>query len=149
MRLHGCVFVSLADALTSPHSGQLELVEPLDALIARVSTVQPPPGLSKKPPVEIIEGGFVYRKKTFNLSGKPLQILQALISAKDFRISAQDLQQTIWEDTETGLETVRNAVSDARKALRDAAKSQGVELKDPIPCVDRGKNLAWSLDLSA
>jgi DNA-binding winged helix-turn-helix (wHTH) protein len=107
------------------------------------SALSDPASSIKKPPLEIIEGGFIYQGKDHKLSGKPLQVLREFLGAKYYRQSAADLQKAVWKDAETGLETIKNAVSDVRKALRQA----GIGTNDPIPCVDRGANLAWRLEL--
>jgi hypothetical protein len=94
-------------------------------------------------------GGFSYRGVRQRLSGKPLQILEALNAARDKTLPLRALQERIWDDREAGQETIRSAVATARKVLRAAIKQAGGDDRiDPLPVVDRGSDrTAWHLSL--
>jgi len=98
--------------------------------------------------LNVCPGGFTCEGKEFALSGKPLQVLRAFLYARQHRLTARDLQDSVWgDDSAVGPETVKTAVSAVRSALRTAARKLGLKIaKDPLPCIDRGtKNLAWKL----
>jgi DNA-binding response OmpR family regulator len=94
-------------------------------------------------------GAFVYREHREPLSGKPLEVLQALNEAQGKTLTLAALRDKIWPDCVTGEEAIRSAVAAARKALRRAIKAVGGEgPADPLPLVNRGTNrTAWRLDL--
>jgi hypothetical protein len=101
----------------------------------------------------MIAGGFVYRKHKENLVGKPWCVLNELVKSKTKRVTAADLlrsQTGIWPiDSLATTENVRDAIEVARAALRKALGAAKVKNppRDPIPCVDRGPNLAWELTM--
>jgi hypothetical protein len=94
-------------------------------------------------------GAFVYRGHREPLSGKPLQVIEALYLASGNVCTLKALQDTIWKDTSSGEEAIRSAVQAARDALRRAMRAVSVEgPKNPIPTADRGSGrTAWRLDL--
>lgn len=84
------------------------------------------------------------------ISGKPLQVLKDLAIAPEKRRTAAELQDSIWgDDSEAFVDTVKNAVSDLREILRVVARKNKIRTKDPIPCIDCGRNLAWKLTFPA
>jgi DNA-binding response OmpR family regulator len=96
-------------------------------------------------------GAFVYRDHRQQLSGKPLQVRQALAKARGQVLTLVALWDQCWGDAEVGEETVRSAVKAARAALRHAIQAVGVTCPrgfDPIPSADRGTGrTAWRLQL--
>jgi len=99
--------------------------------------------------LSFLPGAFVYRGHREPLSGKPLEVLQALNEAQGKTLTLAALRDKVWPDCVTGEETIRSAVATARKALRRAIKANGGnDTADPLPAVDRGTNrTAWHLDL--
>jgi hypothetical protein len=99
--------------------------------------------------LSFVPGGFRYRGQQHDLSGKALQVLEALYRAPGQAMTLHDLQNTIWPDQEAGQETIRSAVKVARRALREAMRAANVPgPNDPVPAVDRGTGrTAWRLDL--
>ncbi len=101
------------------------------------------------PALDILPGGIKYGTATVELSGKPLACIRALDDAWQNRLDWGTLRNRVWgEDTYTERRTIMNAIKDARRALRKLARKAGRivdENYDPLPCVDRGRNLAWKL----
>jgi hypothetical protein len=99
--------------------------------------------------LSFIPGGFVYRGQRHDLSGKPLQVLEALYQAPGQAMTLLRLRDKIWCDEEVGQEAIRSAVKVARDALRVAMRrAKSSETNDPIPNIDRGTGrTAWRLDL--
>ena len=96
-------------------------------------------------------GAFVYGNRRHKLSGKPLQVLEALATARDQVLTLAALRDRCWGDAEIGEETIRSAIKTARAAVRRAIQAVGVTCPrgfDPIPIVDRGRGrTAWRLQL--
>jgi hypothetical protein len=115
----------------------------------------PTGGAAQTPPAEsticMIPGGFVYRRHKEDLAGKPWGVLNAFVNSATKRLTAADLlkpQSGIWAvDSIATADNVKDAVEDVRAALRKVLSAAKVENspRDPIPCVDRGPNLAWEL----
>jgi hypothetical protein len=94
-------------------------------------------------------GGFTFKAISAPLGAAPIRILKALHKAAR-PCSEPDLigaASTDGSTIEKG--TLRGYLSEARNALREAMKKAGVDVADPIPCVQRGKDVrgAWSLVL--
>jgi hypothetical protein len=96
-----------------------------------------------------LPGAFVYRGHRQPLSGKPLQVLQALNEAQGKTLTLAALIDKVWPDCQTGQETIRSAIAKARRALREAITTTGEQAPaDPLPAVDRGTDrTAWRLNL--
>jgi hypothetical protein len=113
-----------------------------------------PPVAAKAPascPLTFEPGAFVYRNRRQPLSGKPLQVLEALAKAKGNVLTLAALRDLCWQDDLVGEETIRSAVKEARAALRGVIPASGAECGspfDPIAVVDRGVGrTAWRLSL--
>jgi hypothetical protein len=105
-------------------------------------------GESSNESILVKPGGFVYRRKEHRLAGKPLAILKEFVATKDRVLTAATLQNTVWNDSVIGLDNVRSHIATLRAALRKALKVEGRGAKkDPLPCIDRGRDLAWKLDM--
>jgi hypothetical protein len=98
-------------------------------------------------PLRFLPGAFVYRGVKIDLGGKPLAVLRALAGSRTGRCTCTDLMDSCWDHGDAEIGTVKVAVSAARKALRRAVKEAGQNCDDPLPTVDRGRDLAWSLTL--
>lgn len=94
-------------------------------------------------------GAYSFANAEESLSGKPLEVLQALDAANHNTATLIELQMKIWSETNSGEEAVRSAVSKARGSLRRVLRKAGFKRPcDPIPVVDRGpKRTAWRLEL--
>jgi hypothetical protein len=94
-------------------------------------------------------GKFIFKGIDGPLGPAPLRILKALHKAGRPCTDAEliDAANADGGDIEKG--TLRSHLSAARAALRNAMKQAGIDIKNPIPCVDRGKDspAAWELIL--
>jgi hypothetical protein len=114
----------------------------------------PPAALTETAPLvpalEVIPGGIRYDQVTVDLSGKALACIRELLDAHGHRLDWTKLQDRVWgQDSYTGQATIKNTIADARDALRKLARQAGKRINedfDPLPCVGRGKELAWKLD---
>ncbi len=115
-----------------------------------VADAAPPSLLADGNRLEITPGGIKYGEAAVDLSGKPLACIRELLDAQDHRLDWRKLQDRVWgQDTYTERGTIKNTIADARDALRKLARCAGKRIgKDfnPLPCVDRGKDLAWKLN---
>jgi hypothetical protein len=132
-------------------------------LSATADLVLPPTGGDETPELSVAAaacangllrfepGAFLYRSHREELSGKPLQVLEALARARGNVLTLAALQNQCWGDTVTGEETIRSAIKAARNALRRAIQATGVPCErgfNPLPVVDRGAGrTAWRLQL--
>jgi hypothetical protein len=127
------------------------------ALIIQECELKPLASATKSPgssngasELEILPGGIRCDGHTVELGGKPLACLRVLYDAHHRRLDWQTLGDRVWgEDSYTDKGTVKNAIKEARAALRTLARKRDGRLEadyDPIPCVNRGVDLAWKLD---
>lgn len=105
---------------------------------------------SVSPPVELIPGGFVYRNKKRDLTGRPWNILAALLKAPYSRRTAMDLRRDLEIDDQFVSfpeQVIRDAAKDLRAALRAAVEEEGLGCDDPLPSGGRGLDLYYELAL--
>lgn len=101
--------------------------------------------------LEFIPGGFIYLGARHALSGYPLRVLRSIAGARHRTKTAAQLIAEIWgADYFIAVATVKSHVCTVRRALRRAIRKSGVRrYGDPLPAVDRGRDLAWMLNLPA
>src|SRR5262249_25682227 len=108
--------------------------------VATNKDTRPPtiPGANEK-----IPGGVFYPGVQMDLSGKPWEVLKAFVESRLKRQSCQQLLAAIWSESEYASEqNVKDAISEVRTALKQASRKAGMRKpKDPLPCVDKGRNL--------
>jgi hypothetical protein len=101
--------------------------------------------------LELWAGGFILRagnaEHRANLSAKPLAVLRSLLTARQHVRTAAELLDEIWGGGIAGEQNVKDVVSKLRKAIAKAHHQVGLGTlqHDPIPCVAKGKDLAWEL----
>ena len=101
-------------------------------------------------PVSLIAGGFLYGGKKTELSGRPYQMLCALLK---LRFRSKSVTQLI-DDMELDDDSVSfpdQVIKDSAKKLRvlkDAAKLAGKPIANPLPSTGKGEDLAYKLSLS-
>jgi hypothetical protein len=150
--LHACDESAVwAEALTGDHRRR-------DALRRAVGVVlrwcgdgkdaeaipSPPAGL------ELADGGFSYRGKTHPLTGRPRQLLGALLASRGGRTAVGRLRAEMGVDdlaVDNPAQVVKGAAADLRRALRAAAAAAGVACDDPLPSTGKGEELTYSLNL--
>src|SRR5713226_3669652 len=100
--------------------------------------------------LQILPGGIGCKDATgedvsVQVGGKTLAIIRELIDAYQQQLDWTKLSQRIWgTDAYTDKATIKNVVADARDALRKLARKAGKRVTknyDPLPCVNRGKDL--------
>ena len=83
------------------------------------------------------------------VGGKTLDIIKALTDAYHQQLDWTKLRDRVWGDQAyTDKATIKNAIADARDVLRKLARQAGRQVAknyDPLPCINRGKDLAWKL----
>jgi len=90
---------------------------------------------------EFIPGGFIYRRKQYDLSGQPLRLLQCFASARFRTLTHQQIIEGVWGDAYSPSDgRVRGLVSELRNALRELLNL----CSDPLPSVGAS---AWRLEL--
>jgi hypothetical protein len=93
-------------------------------------------------------GGFRYGTADVKLKGKPLMVLRSFADAPDRIQTAADLYKLLYGDNVDGRQesTIRTHVCKARSALHNAVLKANVKFDgDPLPCIDKGRSLAWQL----
>lgn len=105
---------------------------------------------AQQPTIELIPGGFVYRGKQHELTGRPRDMLKALLQAPYFRRTASDLCKDMGVDDEAVTfpeQVVRDTAKESRAALRHAVQAVGLSCDNPLPSGGRGKDLYYRLAL--
>jgi hypothetical protein len=111
-----------------------------------------PPNPIQESKINLVPAGFrLGGGKITALAGKPLAVLRALVTARGWRLGADQIAEQVWpEDTIAYREqAVKDAVSKLRKTLIRALRKMGVRERNPLPSTGRGPDLTYQLDLSA
>jgi hypothetical protein len=103
----------------------------------------------------LIPGGFTYRgcdgtTREYELTGQPITMLRALFGAYMKRVTANKLRRLFGFDDEKDImpeDAIKDAAKKLRAALRIALKEGGFIVDNPVPSIDRGRNLAYKLVL--
>jgi hypothetical protein len=75
-------------------------------------------------------------------------MLEVLLASRGYSATVEDLERGMHiEGITFAKQAVMDAASDLRAALRGAVKSAGLICENPLPSMDRGRNLAYRLDL--
>jgi hypothetical protein len=105
----------------------------------------PPSGL------QLIPGGFAYRCASYDLPGRPRDMLSVLLRSPLRRCAASGLRVRMKIDDSTvnsPEQVVRDTAKNLRKALKQAADAAGVPCGNPLPSTGRGQKLTYILALS-
>jgi hypothetical protein len=101
--------------------------------------------------IELVAGGFIFHGIPHNLTGRPREMLEALVNAAPHhRLPAASLRQALGIDdlkVDFPEQVVRDTAKNLRAALRAALKTAGRSCKDPLLSVGRGEELAYALDM--
>jgi hypothetical protein len=96
-------------------------------------------------------GGFTYRGgRVINLSGRPLDMLRALLESRHCRCGTAELRQAMGVDDENvnyPEQVVKDTAKILRAALRKAVYAARQTCENPLPSVGRGKDLTYALHL--
>jgi hypothetical protein len=98
----------------------------------------------------LIPGGFTYAGSVHNLTGRPRDMLRALLDSRHRRCTAAELREKLAVDDDLGYPevVVRDTAKRLRRALRKAAEQAGRPISDPLPSHGTGKDLAYELALA-
>jgi hypothetical protein len=100
--------------------------------------------------LELIPGGFAYKGRTHDLTGRPRDMLEALVESHHRRCTASELRKVIGVDDESTTypeQVIRDTAKTLRNALKGAVKAAGLSCKNPLPSTGKGKDLTYILAL--
>jgi hypothetical protein len=100
--------------------------------------------------LQLAPGGFTCRSDFHELTGRPLDMLRALLSALDHRLTADQLRVGLRindEEVEFPQQVVRDMACKLRAVLRKAWEQAGVPMKNPLPHSGSGRDLSYALQL--
>jgi hypothetical protein len=120
--------------------------QPLGELTEVNGTVQPAPATNQG--LLLIDGGFSYRGRPYDLTGRPRALLSVILSSEYRRCSADRLRELMGindEMVERPEQVVRDAAKDLRATLRQAVQEAGLTCDDPLPSIGRGSDLTYIL----
>lgn len=97
--------------------------------------------------IKLVDGGYSVLGKVINLTGRPLAMLTALLSAREYRLSVNSLIEKMEIDTpEFPTEVVKDAAKDLRSSFRGALRLTG-KSETPLRSTGKGKDLAYWLEI--
>jgi hypothetical protein len=107
---------------------------------------------SKQPSqkIELVPGGFSFKGKVHDLTGKPRDMLSALLQARFHRCTVDQLRAAIRVDDDAvnfPEEVVKDTAKILRQALKAARKAAHLSVKNPLPSSGRGKDLTYILEM--
>jgi hypothetical protein len=100
--------------------------------------------------LELIAGGFIFRAKTHELSGRPRAMLAALLNTDNRRMTAEELREVLAIDDDAvnfPEQVVKDTAIKLRKALKRAALESGLSCENPLRSNGKGKDLTYILDM--
>jgi hypothetical protein len=95
-------------------------------------------------------GGFEFRGQPHTLTGRPLDMLRALLAARFRCLGVDELRVALAiDDVAVSFpeQVVKDSAKDLRRALRQAVESAGLSCDDPLPSQGKGKSLSYRLSL--
>jgi hypothetical protein len=97
-------------------------------------------------------GGFAYRGgRVHDLTGRPFDMLRALLESRHGRLTADQLRVALGLDDQTieyPAQVIKDVATDLRRALRGALKEAGARhTKNPLPSIGRGDSLTYCLEM--
>jgi hypothetical protein len=106
------------------------------------------PGSAPGNDLVLVPGGFQYRQKTYDLTGRPLQMLTAILNTNHHRCTRDELRRLIGvDDTAVTFpeQVVLDTAKELRAALRKAVEDAGLDCNNPLPSTGRGADLTYRL----
>jgi hypothetical protein len=100
--------------------------------------------------IALLPGGFEYRGRRHDLTGRPFAMLQALLQSRHHCLTAEQLRvQMALDDAivNNPEQVIRDTARKLRQALRQAIQEAGLTCPDPLPSTGRGADLTYRLDL--
>jgi hypothetical protein len=129
----------------APAAPPVEPAAPPSNPVAAQPTETPAP-----PAVALIPGGYTYRGRIYDLTGRPRAMLAALLGASYHRLTVEDLRTQLEIDDETvdyPDQVIRDTAAQLRASLRAALRAVGLPEEDPVPSIGRGEDLTYTLRL--
>jgi hypothetical protein len=101
--------------------------------------------------IVLVPGGFELDGKHQQLTGRPLEMLRAILNARHYTETAENLRRALGIDdefVELPDQVIKDTASDLRRALRSASRNSSHPLPaNPFPSNGRGPHLVYRLDL--
>jgi hypothetical protein len=100
--------------------------------------------------LELVAGGFIFRAKTHELSGRPRAMLAALLDTDNRRMTAEELREALAIDDDAvnfPEQVVKDTAIKLRKALKSAALESGLSCENPLRSNGKGRDLTYILDM--
>jgi hypothetical protein len=107
-----------------------------------------PPDPECRNGLTLASGGYTYRGRRYDLSGRPLAMLRALLASRTQCRTADELCKDMGIDdgyVNFPKQVVMDAARRLRKSLSRAAKDAGEACEAPLPSTGRGADLAYEL----
>jgi hypothetical protein len=107
-----------------------------------------PPGDNDGP--KLVPGGFEYKGKAHDLTGRPRDMLAALLESRHRRCAVSDLRRSLGVDDEAvewPEQVIKDTAKELRAALRAAASGADVACGNPLPSTGKGRDLTYKLDM--
>jgi hypothetical protein len=107
-----------------------------------------PPAPPQHESLTILPGGFRYAGRRHDLTGRPLDMLRALLESTDGSLTADELRVKMRvsdESVDYPEQVVRDTARRLRRALRRACAAAGRPCADPLPSTGRRDDLTYRL----
>jgi hypothetical protein len=147
---HKIALVDLRKYVSRYEIGQIlaaNRIDRLQALVYLESVIETLTDRAPNAALELAPGGFAYRGKVFNLTGRPLDVLKAILKSRYRRCTASELRVALSVNEET-VEYPEQVVKDAAAKLRASLTSAaGTQSGNPLLSEGRGKDLTYILSL--
>jgi hypothetical protein len=147
---HKIALVDLRKYLSRHAIGQILAANGIDRLQALVYLESVIETLTDRAPnaaLKLAPGGFAYRGKVFKLTGRPLDVLKAIMVSRYGRCTASELRVALGVDEDAVTypeQVVKDAAAKLRASLTSAA---GTQSGKPLLSEGRGKDLTYILNL--
>jgi hypothetical protein len=138
--------------LTLQQAEQLTVAEALSASLLSAQAAIGPQSThddsGQQSGIELIPGGFVYKGKQHDLTGKPRAMLEALLNSHFRRSEESDLYKVLDinpDAVEHDRQVILDTAKKLRAALRKAAEDAGIKCENPLPSTGKKKDLTYRL----
>jgi hypothetical protein len=116
--------------------------------VSRRNRVQPP--RQQAGHIELAPGGFTLNGQVHELTGKPRDMLAALLESHYRRSTASDLRKVIGLDDEAVTypeQAIKDTARKLRAALKRAVNAEGLPCENPLESTGKGKDLTYILNV--
>ncbi len=105
-----------------------------------------PPRLPNAGGLEIVAGAFVYAGQKHDLTGRPWDMLDALLRSRFGQMGRDELRAAM--ELQADLDTaVKDAATALRKALKAAIAMAGKKCENPLGSKGKGRHTVYRLDM--